>query len=100
MTFICNFFNRKIDENKQKYIDALKEAIAIQSVSAWPKSRPEIRKMLEWAQTRLQALGATVELKDIGMQTFPDGTEIPLPPVLIGKKYRNTVYFKGIRGIF
>ena len=40
--------------------------------------------MLEWAQTRLQALGATVELRDIGKQTLPDGSEIPLPPVLLG----------------
>ncbi|CAG9770580.1 unnamed protein product [Ceutorhynchus assimilis] len=74
---------RKIDENKQSYIENLREAVAIKSVSAWPHTRPEIKKMLEWALQRLTALGATGELRDIGMQTLPDGSKIPLPPVLL-----------------
>lgn len=53
-------------------------------MSAWPQNRQDIRKMLEWASTKLQALGASVELRDIGTQTLPDGSTIPLPPVLLG----------------
>ncbi|XP_050295841.1 cytosolic non-specific dipeptidase-like [Anthonomus grandis grandis] len=75
---------KKIDENKQKFIENLREAVAIKSVSAWPQNRTDIKHMLEWAQTRLEALGATVELRDIGKQTLPDGSQIPLPPVLLG----------------
>jgi nonspecific dipeptidase len=29
-------------------------------------------------------LGTTVELCDIGLQTLPDGTQIPLPPLVFG----------------
>ena len=31
-----------------------------------------------------ERLGATTELRDMKMQTLPDGSEIPLPPVLLG----------------
>ena len=29
-------------------------------------------------------MGANIELADIGMQTLPDGTKIPLPPLVFG----------------
>ncbi|XP_060535783.1 cytosolic non-specific dipeptidase-like [Cylas formicarius] len=75
---------KKIDENKSKYIENLKDAVAIESVSAWPHKRGEIKKMIQWAAQRLEKLGTQVELKDIGTQKLPDGSEIPLPPVLFG----------------
>ncbi|XP_020293550.1 cytosolic non-specific dipeptidase isoform X2 [Pseudomyrmex gracilis] len=40
--------------------------------------------MMKWADIRLKNLGATTELVDIGSQTLPDNSEIPLPPVLLG----------------
>jgi len=76
---------KHISTNETKYINTLREAVAIKSVSAWADSRPEIKKMVEWTQARLEKLGATCELKDIGMQTMPDGSKIPLPPVLLGQ---------------
>jgi nonspecific dipeptidase len=48
----------------------LSDAVAIKSVSSWPETRPEIFKMMKWAASRLEALGATTELKDIGKQVF------------------------------
>ncbi|KAF7266019.1 cytosolic non-specific dipeptidase-like [Rhynchophorus ferrugineus] len=75
---------KKVDENKLQYIENLRAAVAIKSVSAWAQNRGDIKKMLEWAQAKLEALGATVELRDIGKQTLPDGSVIPLPPVLLG----------------
>lgn len=57
-----------IDENKQKFIKNLDDAVAIKSVSAWPDVRPEIVRMVKWVATRLEQLGATTELKDIGKQ--------------------------------
>ncbi|XP_048525644.1 cytosolic non-specific dipeptidase-like [Dendroctonus ponderosae] len=81
---LTNLF-RKIDENKLKYIENLREAVAIKSVSAWPQNRPDVKRMIEWAADKLRALGATVDIRDIGRQKLDDGSEIPLPPVLLGK---------------
>ncbi|XP_070169255.1 cytosolic non-specific dipeptidase [Polyergus mexicanus] len=72
-----------IDEHKQEYINNLKEIVAIKSVSAWPDHRDEIVKMMKLAEVKLKNLGATTELVDIGKQTLPDSSEIPLPPVLL-----------------
>ncbi|EFB24585.1 hypothetical protein PANDA_013727, partial [Ailuropoda melanoleuca] len=63
----------------------LAEWVAIQSVSAWPEKRGEIRRMLEVAAADIKQLGGSVELVDIGKQKLPDGSEIPLPPILLGK---------------
>ncbi|CAG0898011.1 unnamed protein product, partial [Cyprideis torosa] len=75
---------RYVEEHKADFIQNLKEAVAIQSVSAWPQKRPEIKKMLEWAGSRLESFGAEIEYANIGSQTLPDGDVIPLPPVLLG----------------
>lgn len=40
----------------------------IQSVSAWPEKRGEIKKMMELAAKDIKRLGGTVELVDIGKQ--------------------------------
>lgn len=73
-----------VDSKKQHYIDLLKETVAIQSVSAWPHKRQEIVKMMQWAQKHLEALGASIELRDNGQQTLPDGTVLNFPPILLG----------------
>ncbi|XP_046377519.2 cytosolic non-specific dipeptidase-like isoform X1 [Haliotis rufescens] len=74
-----------IDKNQDKYVQRLKDVVAIQSVSAWPEKRGEIRKMVEWTKTELEKLGAKCELEELGDQTLPDGSKIPLPPVLLGQ---------------
>lgn len=74
-----------IDDNQQRYIDVLREAVAIKSVSAWAAKRSEITKMVEWTKIKLEALGASCDLHDVGTQTLPDGKIIPLPPVLTGQ---------------
>lgn len=40
----------------------------IQSVSAWPEKRGEIKKMMEVAAKDIEKLGGTVEMVDIGKQ--------------------------------
>ena len=50
--------------HKQK----LAEWVAIQSVSAWPEKRGEIRRMMEVAAADIKQLGGSVELVDIGKQ--------------------------------
>ncbi|XP_038054878.1 cytosolic non-specific dipeptidase-like [Patiria miniata] len=75
-----------IDENQDEYVKRLADAVAIQSVSAWPEKRSEVKRMLEVVAQDLRKpeVGATIELADIGMQELEDGTRIPLPPILLG----------------
>lgn len=62
----------------------LREAVAIKSVSAWPESRPDCQRMMDWAQKKLEAIGVTVEQVDVGSQTLPDGRTLKLPNVIMG----------------
>lgn len=71
-----------IDKNKTRFIDVLRESVEIASVSTDVIHRPECQRMVEWTAEKLKVLGATVELRDIGMQKV-DGKEIPLPNVII-----------------
>jgi len=75
---------RHIDANKAKYIETLREVVAIKSVSAWPDHRHEIDRQMEWAAKRLKQIGATVEMCDVGNQTLPDGKTLKLPNVILG----------------
>ncbi|XP_063042231.1 cytosolic non-specific dipeptidase-like [Engraulis encrasicolus] len=73
-----------VDDHQEEYIQRLAEWVAVQSVSAWPEKRGEIKKQMEMAAKDLEKLGGTVELVDIGTQKLADGKEIPLPPIILG----------------
>lgn len=73
-----------VDGNKSRYIDVLREAVAIKSVSSWPKNRGDVDSMVDWTAQKLTALGVQVELADLGKQTLPDGTVLPLPKAILG----------------
>ncbi|CAD7092612.1 unnamed protein product [Hermetia illucens] len=75
---------KHVDANKAKYIENLREACAIKSVSAWPDCRPEVQRMVEWTAEKLKKLGTQVELVDVGVETLHNGQQIPLPNVLLG----------------
>lgn len=62
----------------------MREAVAIKSVSAWPDSRSDVEKMVNWTAAKLKALGVQVELAELGTQTLPDGRTIPLPKAILG----------------
>ncbi|XP_055908137.1 cytosolic non-specific dipeptidase [Eupeodes corollae] len=80
---LCQLFG-EIEQNKSRYIENLKIACAIKSVSAWPETRSEIQKMVEWTAEKLKALGTDIKLVDVGKQTLQNGSEIPLPNVILG----------------
>lgn len=86
----CNFYTkneicfRHIDANKARYIETLREAVAIKSVSGWPDSRNEVFKMVDWTAAKLRALGAQVELAELGTQKLPDGRTLQLPKAVLG----------------
>ncbi|XP_022083773.1 cytosolic non-specific dipeptidase-like [Acanthaster planci] len=75
-----------IDKHQDDYVRRLADAVAIQSVSAWPEKRSEIKRMMEVVAKDLRKpeVGATIELVDIGTQKLEDGRVIPLPPILLG----------------
>ncbi|XP_002059904.3 cytosolic non-specific dipeptidase [Drosophila virilis] len=73
-----------VNSKKADYIETLRTAVAIQSVSAWPEKRGEIDRMVNWTADKLKALGTEIELVDLGKQKLPTGEEIPLPKALLG----------------
>lgn len=50
------------------FIQRLAEWVEVQSVSAWPEKRGEIKKMMEMAAKDIEKLGGTTEMVDIGTQ--------------------------------
>jgi len=74
-----------VDNNKLKFIENLRKAVAIKSVSTWAETRPEITTMVKWVGDELKNLGADVEYVDLGSQTMDDGKVLALPPVLMGE---------------
>lgn len=74
-----------IDKHEAVYIKRLAEAVAIRSVSCWPETRPDVVKMVEHIAKEVERLGGTTQLRDVGMEKMEDGSELKLPPVLIGQ---------------
>ncbi|XP_055325332.1 cytosolic non-specific dipeptidase-like [Sitodiplosis mosellana] len=72
-----------IDANKTRYVESLREAVAIKSVSSWPNSRSDVGKMIDWVAEKLRALGADVQLAELGNQTLIDGQTLPLPKAIL-----------------
>ena len=70
-----------IDDHQAVYIDRLRDAVAIPSISSnLSQHLPDIEKMMHWtAQQHIERLGGTYELR-----TNPRNTESqPLPPILL-----------------
>jgi cytosolic nonspecific dipeptidase len=75
-----------IDKHQDTFVERLKHAVEIPSVSAWAKTRGEVVRMVQHVATELkEKFGATVELCEVGEETLHDGSKIPLPPVLLGQ---------------
>lgn len=83
-TFFFLIYYSHIDANQRRYIDTLKDAVAIKSISAFPEYRDEIFRMINWTSDKLKALGTTIELADVGNQVLHDGRTIKLPDVILG----------------
>lgn len=49
-------------------METLSQAVSIKSVSGDPNLRNEVIKMMQWGEVKLQALGASTELCDLGTQ--------------------------------
>lgn len=62
----------------------LREAVEIPSVSGDAEHRPEVFRMADWLQARLEKLEVKVTRVELPKHMC-DGQEIPLPPVLFGQ---------------
>jgi len=74
----------EIDKRSKKFIDRLREAVEIPSVSAEAAHREDVFKMIDWAEKELKVRGVKCEQIENGEQTLPDGKKLKLPPVLFG----------------
>ncbi|ORY97820.1 hypothetical protein BCR43DRAFT_490417 [Syncephalastrum racemosum] len=72
-----------VEKNQDSFVDRLRKAVAIPSVSGDPSHRQDVFRMAEFLQGELKALGAdNVETRDPGEQDF-HGTKLPLPPIVL-----------------
>lgn len=74
-----------VNNNKDKFIERLRDAVRIPSVSQSPEKRDDVIAMVRVTEEKLKKLGATTELCDIGTQKLSDGRTLRLPPVLLGR---------------
>ncbi|NXP30871.1 CNDP1 dipeptidase, partial [Leiothrix lutea] len=74
-----------IDAHQNDFIQDLKEWVAVESDSIQPHLREEVIRMMALAADRLAALGATVNLVNLGSHQLSDGQVLPLPSVILGE---------------
>ncbi|GAB1599913.1 cytosolic non-specific dipeptidase-like [Argonauta hians] len=74
-----------IADNADRFIKRLGTAVAIPSVSASVKLRPEVVRMVEWTKMEMEKLNMQAELQDMGEHTHPSSEILKLPPVIFGQ---------------
>ena len=72
-----------IDAQQNVYVQGLREAVAIPSVSGTKSYRPQVVEMAHWLAKRLEDLKVKVDYRYPGVQVL-EGSEIALPPILLG----------------
>ncbi|ONH70206.1 Cys-Gly metallodipeptidase DUG1 [Cyberlindnera fabianii] len=78
---------KKIDELKPQFIDRLRKAVEIPSVSGDESLRPQVVKTAEFLKAELEALGAEdIELRELGTQPPPVAdANLQLPPIVLSR---------------
>ncbi|CAG8951445.1 hypothetical protein HYFRA_00007361 [Hymenoscyphus fraxineus] len=76
-------FFKQVDDLSGHFIDRLRKAVAIPSISAEDERRPDVVRMGKWLADELTALGAEVEQRPLGPQ--PHKEYLELPPVVIAR---------------
>lgn len=74
---------QQVDALSDHFIERLRKAVAIPSVSADEERRPDVVRMGEFLADELTALGAQVEKRPLGKQ--PGMEHLELPPVVIAR---------------
>ncbi|KFZ24315.1 hypothetical protein V502_01210 [Pseudogymnoascus sp. VKM F-4520 (FW-2644)] len=81
-------FFKEVDAQADRFIERLRQAVAIPSISAEDERRPDVVRMGEWLGKELEALGAHVELRPLGPQ--PHKEHLMLPPVVVARYGNDT----------
>ncbi|CAF9920295.1 MAG: hypothetical protein GOMPHAMPRED_002046 [Gomphillus americanus] len=88
---------KQVDTSAGKFIERLRQAVAIPSISAEPQRRPDVVRMSKFLEEQLKSIGATVQAHPLGPQ--PGHPELELPPVLVARygndKNKRTVLVYG-----
>ncbi|XP_039383933.1 beta-Ala-His dipeptidase-like isoform X1 [Mauremys reevesii] len=74
-----------IDLHENKFIETLKEWVAVESDSIQPERRQNVTQMVELTADKLRVMGATVELVKLGSHKLPDGQSLLLPPLILAE---------------
>lgn len=77
-----SFFSQ-VDSLSEAFIQRLRAAVAIPSVSSDAARRPDVVRMAHFLESELKTLGAHVELRPLGKQ--PDNPALDLPPVVLAR---------------
>ncbi|KAK0721059.1 hypothetical protein B0H67DRAFT_600348 [Lasiosphaeris hirsuta] len=72
----------QVDNLSDHFIERLRQAVAIPSVSSEAARRPDVVRMGHFLADELTKLGASVELRELGPQP---GTDLTLPPVVLAR---------------
>ncbi|KAK3326981.1 hypothetical protein B0T19DRAFT_449442 [Cercophora scortea] len=78
----------QVDSMSDHFIERLRQAVAIPSVSSEAARRPDVVRMGHFLADELTKLGASVELRPLGKQagmTNADGSALDLPPVVLAR---------------
>ncbi|KAL2891817.1 Cys-Gly metallodipeptidase dug1 [Ceratocystis lukuohia] len=76
-------FFKQVDDSTDHFIERLRKAVAIPSISAEEARRPDVVRMGQFLADELKALGVTVELRELGEQPGKPGLQ--LPPCVLGR---------------
>ncbi|KAH6899678.1 glutamate carboxypeptidase [Thelonectria olida] len=76
-------FFKQVDSSADDFIERLRKAVAIPSISADDARRPDVVRMGEFLAEELKTLGASVELRPLGKQ--PGKEYLELPPVVLAR---------------
>ena len=74
---------KQVDSSANDFIERLREAVAIPSISADEARRPDVVRMGHWLANELKKLGAEAELRELGKQ--PHKEHLDLPPVVLAR---------------
>ncbi len=76
-------FYKTVDDLAEPFIERLRDAVAIPSISAEDERRADVVRMGMWLKGQLDSLGAAMEARPLGAQ--PGKEHLHLPPAIIGR---------------
>ncbi|CAG8712682.1 26014_t:CDS:2, partial [Racocetra persica] len=76
-------FYKTVEQNQDDYVERLREAVAIPSISSDVGRRDDVIRMSHWLTSLFEKLGIKYEARDIGSHVMDD-VELKLPPIILG----------------